>query len=70
MWRIWALALGDKPHPSKQHSDLVAVVRTTIFLSYLTTNLFIIAGVLRHWNDAARPLPNVIHSQVERPASR
>jgi hypothetical protein len=64
MWRIWARALGDKPYPSKQHSDLVALVRTLIFVSYLTTNLFIIAGVVRHWNDANRPLPNATHCRV------
>jgi hypothetical protein len=28
----------------------VALVRLTILLSYLTTNAFIVAGVLRHWN--------------------
>jgi hypothetical protein len=29
----------------------VAVIRTLIFASYLTTNLFIVAGVIRHWNN-------------------
>ena len=28
----------------------VAVVRTVILLTYLTTNAFIISGVIRHWN--------------------
>jgi hypothetical protein len=28
----------------------VALVRLTILLSYLITNTFIVAGVLRHWN--------------------
>jgi hypothetical protein len=29
----------------------VALIRTLIFVSYLITNVFIIAGVIRHWND-------------------
>ena len=64
MWRIWARALGDKPYRSKRHSDQVAIVRTLIFLSYLTTNVFIVAGVIRHWGNPG-PLPNAISSQVE-----
>jgi len=27
------------------------MVRLTILLSYLTTNTFIVAGVIRHWSD-------------------
>jgi hypothetical protein len=64
MWRIWARALGDKAYNSKKHSDQVAIVRTVIFLSYLTTNAFIIAGVIRHWNG---PIRHAIPCEVERP---
>ena len=64
MWRIWARALGDKPYRSKKHSDQVAIVRTIILLSYMTTNVFIIAGVIRHWNDS-RPDANAFSSKVE-----
>lgn len=32
-------------------ADRVAIVRTFIFTTYLITNCFIIAGVIRHWND-------------------
>jgi len=64
MWRIWARALGDKAYSSKRHSDQVAIVRTLIFLSYLTTNVFIVAGVIKHWGDS-RPVSNAISSQVE-----
>ena len=66
MWRIWARALGDKPYRTKKHSDQVAIVRTVIFLSYLTTNAFIIAGVIRHWNG---PVRYAVPSQVERTSS-
>lgn len=51
IWNIWAKALGEKASHKKKEADTVAIVRTLIFLSYLTTNTFIIAGVVRHWND-------------------
>lgn len=51
MWRIWAKSLGEKAGPCSAQADLVALVRTFIFLSYLATNIFIVAGVVRHWND-------------------
>jgi len=51
LWRVWALALGEKASPCDRESDRVAIVRSIIFLTYLLTNLFIVAGVLRHWND-------------------
>jgi hypothetical protein len=50
-WRVWALSLGEKASSCDKESDRVAIVRTTIFLTYLLTNLFIVAGVIRHWND-------------------
>lgn len=50
MWRIWAKALGEKAGATKQEADRVAMIRTLIFLSYMITNAFIIAGVVRHWN--------------------
>jgi hypothetical protein len=51
MWRIWAKALGEKASKCSKESDAVAFVRTAIFVSYLTTNVFIVSGVIRHWND-------------------
>ena len=48
-WRILALALGEKAHADPRIADRVALVRLVILLSYLTTNTFIIAGVIRHW---------------------
>jgi hypothetical protein len=50
LWRIWAKALGEKAGATKQEADRVAMIRSIIFLSYLITNAFIIAGVVRHWN--------------------
>ena len=48
-WRVLALALGEKAHADPRIADRVALVRLVILLSYLTTNTFIIAGVIRHW---------------------
>lgn len=51
-FKIWANALGPKAAECQKLSDRVAMVRTVIFITYLVTNCFIIAGVIRHWNDA------------------
>jgi len=50
-WRILAKALGEKAHPDPSIADRIAMVRLVILLSYLTTNIFIVAGVIRHWNN-------------------
>ena len=50
-WRWWAKALGEKASKCDKESDHIASIRTVIFSTYLITNLFIIAGVIRHWND-------------------
>ena len=51
-WRIWMYSLGgfsdDKTH---KYDNIVCVVRTCIFASILTTNMVIIGGNIRHWND-------------------
>ena len=49
LWRLWAKALGEKSGATDQEADTVALVRTLIVLTYLITNIFIIAGVIRHW---------------------
>jgi hypothetical protein len=48
-WRLWAKALGRKDGITDSESDKVAIMRTIIVLSYIITNMFIIAGVIRHW---------------------
>lgn len=55
IWKTWARALGEKASKHKHEADAVAAIRTLIFASYLTTNLFIVAGVVRHWNDGRQP---------------
>ena len=51
LWRLWAKALGEKSGNSDHEADRIAVIRTLIVLMYMLTNLFIVAGVIRHWND-------------------
>jgi hypothetical protein len=55
MWRVWAKSLGQKASKCDKESDMIALVRTIIFTTYLVTNIFIVAGVIRHWNDS----PNI-----------
>ena len=51
MWRWWSYALGRKEGRSQKDADAIALIRTVILLMYMTTNCFIIAGVIRHWNS-------------------
>ena len=50
-WRIWAKALGEKSGKDDREADTVARIRTLIFVSYLVTNMAIVANAVRHWND-------------------
>ena len=51
LWRLWAKSLGEKASNCDKESDSVARIRTFIFATYLITNAFIVAGVIRHWNS-------------------
>lgn len=51
LWRIWAKALGEKASENDCEADRVALVRTFIVLCYVVTNIFIVAGVIKHWHD-------------------
>jgi hypothetical protein len=51
MWRLWSLSLGEKASKHNKEADKIAVIRTIIFATYLITNIFIVAGVIHHWND-------------------
>jgi hypothetical protein len=61
LWRWWAKAIGEKASKCDKESDKVAIIRTVIFLTYLITNIFIVAGVIRHWND--EPIEIIIHNE-------
>ena len=49
-WYVWSKSLGEKASSCNKTSDKVAVVRSIIFATYLITNAFIVAGVIRQWN--------------------
>lgn len=49
MWRLWAKALGEKSGVTHKEADQIALIRSAIVLIYIITNLFIIAGIIRHW---------------------
>ena len=65
VWRLWAKALGEKSGKDDRESDTIAIIRTFIFISYLVTNVAIVANAVRHWDDNNRNT-----SQVERNYSR
>lgn len=51
LWRLWAKALGEKSGKNDKESDIIACIRTLIFVTYLITNIAIVANAIRHWND-------------------
>ena len=55
IWRIWAKAIGEKAGATDRDADRIALVRTSIVLTYILTNIVIVAGVVRHWNDGKPP---------------
>ena len=58
LWRIWKYSLGSfSDDKTKPYDNYVAIIRSIIFVSLLTTNLFIVSGVIRHWNDLPSELP-------------
>ena len=70
MWRIWAKALGEKHGRTDREADIIAGIRTLIFISYLVTNLFIISGVIRHWNDIPTKRLPVLDQPIKEEYSR
>lgn len=51
MWRVWCKALGEKASDCDREADTIALIRTFIFVTYLITNIAIVANAVRHWND-------------------
>ena len=51
LWRVWAKALGEKASDCDRESDIVAIIRTFVFLTYLITIVAIVSNAVRHWND-------------------
>jgi len=58
IWKVWKYSLGSfSDDKTKPYDNYVAIIRSIIFVSLLTTNLFIVSGVIRHWNDLPSELP-------------
>jgi len=75
MWRLWAKALGEKATKNDKEADYVAGIRTFLFATYLLTNCFIVAGVIKHWNDETHvyveihqenPVPPLLQTTLNR----
>ena len=58
VWRIWAKALGAKDGRDNREADTIAGIRTLIFVSYMVTNIAIVANAVRHW-DSNQSVPVV-----------
>jgi len=59
MWRLWCKALGEKSSSCDKEADRVAFIRTLIFLTYLVTNVAIVANAIRHWDDGQKDVSGV-----------
>ena len=48
---VWKYALGSfSDEKTKPYDNHIVIIRSIIFFSYLITNCFIVAGVIRHCN--------------------
>ena len=67
-WRIWKYALGSfSDEKTEPYDNYIVLVRSIIFVSYLVTNCFITAGVIRHWGDgheSGTPVPASISNSA------
>ncbi len=61
-WRLWAKALGQKDGRDDREADTVARIRTFIFVSYMVTNVAIVANAVRHW-DNVKTVPPLAECQ-------
>ena len=66
IWRIWKYALGSfADEETKRYDNSVLIVRSIIFITYLITNCFIIAGVVRHWNNVPTQRLPIQHQSIQ-----
>lgn len=49
VWYYLAKSTGDKSGKTDSEADIVAIIRLIIVLQAVITNVFIVAGVIRHW---------------------
>lgn len=69
VWRLWAYALGQKEGRSNKEADVIAAIRTLIMIQLVTTNGFIIANAIRHWNNVPSELPKTEEKGLCKPQS-
>ena len=56
--RVWKYSLGSfSDSKTERYDNWIALIRTVIFVSYMVTNCFICAGVVRHWNASRSEVP-------------
>ena len=58
-WRVWAKALGQKDGRDDREADTIAGIHTFILISYMVTNVAIVANAVRHWDDVKSGTPVV-----------
>ena len=55
VWKVWKYALGSfSDTKTSRYDNPVCAVRSIIFITYLATNCFNTAGVIRHWNSMSK----------------
>ena len=65
IWNVWKYALGSfSDSKTKRYDNQIVLVRSIIFISYLVTNCFITAGVIRHWGDSSETVPCLAQPSV------
>lgn len=50
-WRLLCYSLGSKSGKNNREADLVAIIRLFFVFQVFITNIFIVIGVIRHFND-------------------
>lgn len=64
--RVWKYSLGSfSDERTKQYDNTVCVIRTVILLFYIITNCFIVAGVVRHWDNTKHDTNNILYKSCD-----
>lgn len=50
-WSIWCKTMGNRISNNDCEADTAALIRTFWWFTHIITCFFIIAGVIRHWNN-------------------
>jgi len=67
VWQIWKYSLGSfSDDKTKPYDNYVAIIRSIIFVSLLTTNMVIVSGVIRHWHDVPSELSKTEEKRIRK----